>query len=127
MPLHADVSAKIVCESTSGSTTSPSPFTPQQIATAEAALRAYGVEEAELVPRLLPQMVVHTAALSALLFEKSTKTTLAMVFARCAHQIERVLQALVQHARVDMSARYPLVFGDKDEDGEKGVAGRDEP
>ena len=72
---------------------------------------------------MLQHMPVYSAALSALLFEKSTKMTLAVVFARCAHHMdsERVLKALVQHARVDLSARYPLVFGaDKDEE-EKGV------
>ena len=66
------------------------------------------------MPRMLPHMAVYAAALSAPLFEKSTKTTLAVVFARCAHHMERVLQALVQHARVDLSARYPLLFGDDD-------------
>ena len=59
------------------------------------------------MPRMLPHMAVNAAALSAPLFEKSTKTTLAVRFARCAHHMKRVLQPLVQHARVDLSARYP--------------------
>ena len=82
MALHADASAKIVSESyTSGSTPSPSPsFTPPQIAAAEAALSAYGVEAAELVPRLLQHMAVYAAGLRAPLLEKGTKTTLAVVF-----------------------------------------------
>ena len=113
MALHADASAKIVSESyTSGSTPSPSPsFTVPQIAAAEAALRAYWAEAAELVPRLLPHMAVYAAALHAPLFAKGTQTTLAVVFERCAQRMERVLEALVEHAGADLSARYPLVFG----------------
>ena len=86
-----------------------------QIAAAEAALRAYWAEAAELVPRLLPHMAVYAAALHAPLFAKGTQTTLAVVFGRCAHLTERVLQALVEHAGADLSGRYPLVFGTDEE------------
>ena len=40
-------------------------------------------------------MAVYTAALDAQLFEKNTKSTLALVFTRCAEHMDGVLKALV--------------------------------
>ena len=74
-PCHADASAKIESECL---TPCPSPsFTPAQIAAAEAALSARGVEEAEHAPRLLAHMAVYAAGLWTPLFGEGTQTTLA--------------------------------------------------
>ena len=64
------------------------------------------MDEAEHVPRLLPHMAVYAAELYAQLFTKGTQRTLAVVFERCVHHMERVLQALVENAGADLSARY---------------------
>ena len=120
MAFHADASAKIDSEFLGGgSTPSPSPsFTPVQVAAAEAALGARGVEEAEHAPRLLAHMGVYAAGLRTPLFAGGTQTTLAAVFERCGQRMERVLGALVEHAGADVNARYPLVvFGGDEEFG----------
>ena len=74
MAFHADASAKIDSESLGGgSTPSPSPsFTPAQVAAAEAALGARGVEEAEHAPRLLAHMAVY-AGLRTPLFARGRR------------------------------------------------------